>query len=232
MKTLITHNNLHKFCVNDRLCVQPGQMLTPGARDLAQKMGVQVVFGQSDEQSCSTEAQPDTTARNLASPTASPVEIAACEAKKIVGDGHFSLPADQILPEKSIMMPPINLMGNGCLEKAAKRVGFMGYRKGLVVSDAMLSKVGIVSSVTDVLAHHGIATVVYDGVQANPTTANVKEGLLKLRQQNCDFVISLGGGSPHDCAKAIALLSTNGGAIEDYEGIEKSTKASPTSGCH
>jgi len=52
----------------------------------------------------------------------------------------------------------------------------------------------------------------------------VREGLEILQRDACDCVISLGGGSPHDCAKGIALLATNGGDIKDYEGVDRSAK--------
>ena len=117
--------------------------------------------------------------------------------RKLAEDSHMTFPADLVQPEKSIMMPSINLLGAGCMERAARRVGAMGHRKALIVTDVMLNKVGIVQQVVLALEKYGIATEVYDGVQPNPSTANVNEGLLKLRQNNCDFVISLGGGSPH-----------------------------------
>jgi alcohol dehydrogenase len=65
-------------------------------------------------------------------------------------------------------------------------------------------------------------------VQPNPTVSNVNHGLKLFNDNGCDFLISFGGGSPHDCAKAIALLVTNGREINDYEGINKLTKPSAT----
>lgn len=45
-----------------------------------------------------------------------------------------------------------------------------------------------------------------------------------MEEEDCDVVVSLGGGSPHDCAKGIALVATNGGSIKDYEGVDQSTE--------
>ena len=70
----------------------------------------------------------------------------------------------------------------------------------------------------------GLEASVYDGTKPNPTIANVEEGLAMLQADHCDFVISLGGGSPHDCAKGIALCAANGGRIADYEGVDRSAK--------
>ena len=64
----------------------------------------------------------------------------------------------------------------------------------------------------------------FDKAQANPTISNVNDGLEVLKHHDCDFVVSFGGGSPHDCAKGIALVAANGGKIADYEGVDKSAK--------
>lgn len=61
------------------------------------------------------------------------------------------------------------------------------------------------------MAERGVESVVFDGTQPNPTIGNVEAGLALLKDNQCDFVISLGGGSPHDCAKGIALVVANGG---------------------
>lgn len=78
--------------------------------------------------------------------------------------------------------------------------------------------------VTDLLEENNIDYVVYPGSIPNPTVKSVMDGVEILKENDCDFVISYGGGSPHDCAKGIALVATNGGNIKDYEGINKSSK--------
>ena len=122
-------------------------------------------------------------------------------------------------------IPSINLMGVGCLNDAVDSIQAKYFKKGLIVTDTVLVDIGIVSTVQCLLNDRGVETVVFDGTKPNPTTANVNDGLAILKQNECDFVISLGGGSPHDCAKGIALLATNGGEIKDYEGVNLSAKA-------
>lgn len=124
----------------------------------------------------------------------------------------------------AFFIPCVNLMGAGCLQQAVETMRGYGYRKVLMVTDAGLVKTGLAGRVTELLGGVGIATVLFDGVHPNPTTANVGAGLALLREHGCDAVVSLGGGSPHDCAKGIALVAANGGKIQDYEGVDKSAK--------
>lgn len=121
-------------------------------------------------------------------------------------------------------MPAISLMGANCLKDAGDQVGELGFKKALIVTDKVLGQIGIVKKVTDVLDNKNIEYAIYDETKPNPTVKNVNDGLALLKEKECDFVISLGGGSAHDCAKGIALLATNGGEIKDYEGVDKSKK--------
>ena len=121
-------------------------------------------------------------------------------------------------------MPAISLMGADCLKDAGDQVGELGFKKALIVTDKVLGQIGIVKKVTDVLDNKDIEYAIYDETKPNPTVKNVNDGLELLKEKECDFVISLGGGSAHDCAKGIALLATNGGEIKDYEGVDKSKK--------
>ncbi|PSU27443.1 L-threonine dehydrogenase [Photobacterium phosphoreum] len=121
-------------------------------------------------------------------------------------------------------IPSVNFMGAGCLTAAADAIEAHGFKKALIVTDKVLNEIGVVTQVAVLLTERNIDSVVYDGTQPNPTITNVDQGLALLKDNGCDFVISLGGGSPHDCAKGIALLAANGGQIGDYEGVDRSAK--------
>lgn len=124
----------------------------------------------------------------------------------------------------TFFIPAVNIMGLGCLDEAMVAIRNYGFRKALIVTDAGLAKAGVASMVAGQLALQDIDSVIYDGAKPNPSIANVELGLGLLKESQCDFVVSLGGGSPHDCAKGIALCATNGGQIRDYEGVDRSSK--------
>ncbi|MDE9563636.1 L-threonine dehydrogenase [Xenorhabdus bovienii] len=124
----------------------------------------------------------------------------------------------------TFFIPPVNKIGMGCMTEAVELMRNYGYRQALIVTDRVLNEIGVVGEVQSLLAEAGINSAIYAGTNPNPTTINVEEGLTILRQHDCDCVISLGGGSPHDCAKGIALVAANGGDIRDYEGIDRSAK--------
>jgi len=123
-------------------------------------------------------------------------------------------------------IPPVNLLGAGCLSELKDPISKLGCKKALVVSDAFLHECGVVDRVLEILKDTKIEYSVFYDTKPNPTVKNVNDGLAILKKEHCDFVISVGGGSPQDCAKAIAVLATNGGDVRDYEGINKTTKKS------
>ena len=124
----------------------------------------------------------------------------------------------------TFFIPAVNIMGNGCLDEAMAAIRNYGFRKALIVTDAGLAKAGVATLIAEKLALQDVQSVIFDGAKPNPSIANVEAGLKVLKEHACDFVVSLGGGSPHDCAKGIALCATNGGHIRDYEGVDRSAK--------
>lgn len=124
----------------------------------------------------------------------------------------------------TFFIPAVNMMGIGSLDEAMGAIKNHGFRKALIVTDAGLAKAGVADRVSQLLAQQDIDSVLYDGAKPNPTVSNVENGLTLLKSSGCDFVISLGGGSPHDCAKGIALCAANGGHISEYEGVDRSAR--------
>ncbi|PHM74657.1 L-threonine dehydrogenase [Xenorhabdus kozodoii] len=124
----------------------------------------------------------------------------------------------------TFFIPSVNKIGTGSITESVELIKNYGYKQALIVTDRVLNAIGVVGKVQALLVDAGIKSAIYDGTNPNPTTINVEEGLEILRQHNCDCVISLGGGSPHDCAKGIALVAVNGGDIRDYEGVDRSAK--------
>lgn len=123
-------------------------------------------------------------------------------------------------------VPSINLMGAGCLNDLGATVNDLGFKKAFVVTDNFLMGNGVASKVLNVLQDSGIEYEVYSEVVPNPTCKNVNDGLDRLKGTDCDFLVSIGGGSPQDTAKAIGILATNGGHIKEYEGVNISKNKS------
>ncbi|MEZ9593985.1 iron-containing alcohol dehydrogenase [Shewanella sp. 10N.261.52.F9] len=122
-------------------------------------------------------------------------------------------------------MPPMTLMGQNAIQSLGAELANKELSKALIVTDSVLVEIGLVNRLTDELKSHNINFAIYDGVKPNPTEKNIEDGLTLLAQENCDFVISFGGGSSHDAAKGIALVAANGGHIRDYsKGVHTSKK--------
>ncbi|MCL2913299.1 L-threonine dehydrogenase [Shewanella corallii] len=121
-------------------------------------------------------------------------------------------------------IPSVNTLGQGALDDAINDINALGFKHALIVTDKPLVDIGLAGELIEKLGAGGVQSTLFDGVQPNPTVGNVEAGLALLKANACDFVISFGGGSPHDCAKGIALVATNGGSIKDYEGVDQSAK--------
>ncbi|EDP99639.1 iron-containing alcohol dehydrogenase [Shewanella benthica KT99] len=122
-------------------------------------------------------------------------------------------------------MPPMSMMGPDAIKQLGSELKARNFNKALIVTDKALVDIKLVDRLTDELSAHDIAFSIFDGVKPNPTEKNIEQGLKLLKIQDCDFVISFGGGSSHDCAKGIALVATNGGHIRDFsKGVHLSAK--------
>ena len=108
------------------------------------------------------------------------------------------------------------LFGPGRLQDLHKET--LPGKKALIATSNGTStkKYGYLASVEKELDQAGVAHVLFDQIRPNPTDINVMDGAKMVRDNGCDFVLALGGGSVMDCAKCIALMAANEGNIWDY----------------
>jgi alcohol dehydrogenase len=125
-------------------------------------------------------------------------------------------------------IPTVTLMGIGSHKQTGDWVKTLGCKKPLIVTDKGITRVGIADTIAQMI-RKGANTevVVFDETVPNPTDKNAHDGLEVFKKNGCDSIVSLGGGSAHDCGKAVGILATNGGKIHDYEGLDKSSKNMP-----
>ncbi len=131
-----------------------------------------------------------------------------------------------MLEKRRIYLPALSLVGPGVITDLVEEIKSDGFQSVLVVTDKVLIEVGIATQVIKKMLEADINYIIFDDVQPNPTCKNVNDGLAVFKENNCDFILTIGGGSPQDCGKAIGILATNGGNIRDYEGIHVSKKQS------
>lgn len=111
------------------------------------------------------------------------------------------------------------LFGVDIISQLGQEVRALGGQKVLIVTDQGIVKAGLLDKVTPPLAEAGIEIAVFDEIEPNPTDTAIVAGGQRLKAEAADVVIGLGGGSPLDAAKAIAVMATNEGQVTDYCGV-------------
>lgn len=125
---------------------------------------------------------------------------------------------------RDFIMPGEIITGEGALDMAQSKLETFG-TKALIVTDQVMIDLGNAAKVEKILSNQSIPYVIYGKIAGEPTDVMIESGLQLYKEENCDFIIGLGGGSPIDSMKAIGALATNGGKITDYMGkvIDKPT---------
>ena len=127
----------------------------------------------------------------------------------------------------SFFIPNVTLVGEGCSKEIPARLKNIGGTKPLIVTDQGIVKAGILKQIAGVLDAAKMKYAIFDQTVPNPTDKNVDAAFAMYKKEKCDSIITLGGGSSHDCGKGVGFLAGNGGKIHDYEGVDKSAKPFP-----
>lgn len=127
------------------------------------------------------------------------------------------------------LMPSVNFFGPGVIEKIGDRTAMLKLHKPLIVTDTFLEQVpnGPVAQTISSLEKAGIDYAIFNGVEPNPKVRNIQAGKALYLTEHCDGLITVGGGSAHDCGKGIGILLTNGDDITQLAGIETLANALP-----
>ena len=127
---------------------------------------------------------------------------------------------------REFIMPGHIISGPGAVEQAGTWFASFG-KKAFIVTDQMMIQLGNCQKLEEVLKAHGVDYYIFSEITGEPTDLMVKKGLAAYKEQSCDFLIALGGGSAIDAMKAVASLAESGGEISDYMGKEIQVKTPP-----
>ena len=113
--------------------------------------------------------------------------------------------------------PTTIVFGPGASSQLGDHVKRLGGTRVLVVADAGVVKAGIAARIEKHLNDAGLAAKIFDGVSPNPVEQNIVDGVAAYKEHGADFVVSVGGGSPLDAGKLIALMTTHDRPLVDYD---------------
>lgn len=117
----------------------------------------------------------------------------------------------------TIYLPRLVRIGCGVLTQTAEVLGQLKLSSPLIVTDAYMVSSGLASRLSEQLLAAGLSSRIFAGVEPDPTEAVIAAAVEFLAQGSHDCVIGLGGGSPIDTAKAVALLALTGGRMRDFK---------------
>ncbi|WP_072684986.1 MULTISPECIES: iron-containing alcohol dehydrogenase [unclassified Holdemania] len=109
----------------------------------------------------------------------------------------------------NLFLTPAKIInGSSALEMAGPALAALG-KKALIVTDSMMIKLGNLDKVLRVLNQHHVGYSIYAQINSEPCDTMIIDGLKQYQAEHCDFLIALGGGSPIDSMKAIAMMSAD-----------------------
>lgn len=124
-------------------------------------------------------------------------------------------------------LAPEFLFGVGARNQAGRYARNLGASRVLLVSDPGVIACGWTGQIRNSLEEESLETVLFSELTPNPKAQEIMRGAEIYRQADCDTIVAVGGGSPIDCAKGIAVVAANGGSILDYEGVDMISEPGP-----
>ncbi len=133
----------------------------------------------------------------------------------------------EILLNLRKFLAPEIVYGRGAIGLAGRHSENLGASKVLVVTDPGVRAAGWTGKVEASLESHRIPYVIFDRLTENPKDHEVMQGVRVYKDEGCDFILAVGGGSPMDCAKGIGVVAGNSGRITDFQGVDEVPRPGP-----
>jgi alcohol dehydrogenase class IV len=116
------------------------------------------------------------------------------------------------------------LLGAGTAKEVGQTFQTSGGKKVLIVTDSGVVKAGLLQPIKKSLTEAKIPYEIFDRVEPNPSDRTVMEGVQLFKKTGCDGILGVGGGSPLDASKAIQVMTSHPGEIDEYFGTAAASK--------
>lgn len=115
----------------------------------------------------------------------------------------------------------------GGAAKLGEKLKAEGWKNAFITADKGIVDSGLLQKILNAFEHSGMKYTVFSDFEANPTTRAIENGSEVFKKSDCDVLVGIGGGSSMDTAKGVAILTTNPGPLQEYEGAEKISNPVP-----
>ena len=116
---------------------------------------------------------------------------------------------------------PEFIFGNGSRKLTVSYARNLGGRRIFLATDSGVENTGWGKEIFSLLEENGFEIIMFDSISPNPRDYEVMNGAEIYKASNCDVIVAVGGGSVMDCAKGIGIIVSNGGKIQEYEGVDR-----------
>jgi aldehyde:ferredoxin oxidoreductase len=114
---------------------------------------------------------------------------------------------------------PSILFGEGTVQKLGGQARALRIKKAMVIADPVMKQLGRIDEIRGILEESGIASAAFAEVEPDPSVEQIEKAGLFYREQGCDGIVALGGGSSIDTAKAAAVRVSHPGVLTEYENM-------------
>lgn len=115
---------------------------------------------------------------------------------------------------------PEFIFGAGAIDMVGRYAINFGSYRPLIVTDQGVMDAGWAGVVSEKLMEEGLEPSIYSNIRPNPRSSQIMEGAEFYKENKCDIIVAVGGGSPMDAAKAIGIVTTNNCDVSGFEGID------------